>query len=358
MKHGLCVAIVVASLLSACKRTKVEGDRREIEVSPSAKGLRLAWDHGRPSVGDSTDPPSPEDPTVRFGVAGDFGGRDDYAGTVMLDMLTRDLGAFFLLGDMSYSEIEPESAWCDWVHGYLGPSYPFQVIAGNHEEDTEADGFILKFAECMPDRLASQLGPGGYGVNFVSDLGPLTFIATSPDLSVDGVHYRYAPGSSERAWLLQAIAEARYEDDWVVVGMHKNCVTIGNKTCEIGPELAQLLIERGVDLVLQGHDHDFQRSHSLETLVVNGVGSIADSGSDGTYARGAGTVFVIVGTAGRAPPTCSHSDPEYGNFATHWCAEEAGDTKGYLIVSANGSELRGEYITTTGTIFADAFTIE
>ena len=60
------------------------------------------------------------------------------------------------------------------------------------------DGHILAFAACMPDRLNSELGPGGYSVNYASDLGPVTFLATSPDLEVAGVHYRYRAGSPER----------------------------------------------------------------------------------------------------------------------------------------------------------------
>lgn len=297
------------------------------------------------------------DEVVQFGAVGDFGGRDDYAGTVMADMASRDLRAFFLLGDMSYSEITPEQAWCEWVHDYLGASYPLQVVAGNHEEDSKADGYILSFADCMPDRLESELGPGGYGVNYSSDLGPVTVISTSPDLEVAGVEYSYAPGTSEREWLLAAIESARAEGDWIVVGMHKNCITIGNKSCEIGQALPQLLIDEGVDLVLQGHDHDYQRSHALSTVVENGVGDIADGGGDGRYSRRSGTVFVVVGTAGRWMTPCSHDDSEFDNFAAHWCGEEATDTKGYLLLSASRGELTGELVTTTGTLATDSFTI-
>lgn len=326
---------------------------------PSVDAAPPAADAARPTLPPtSADAALPEVAPVRFGAAGDFGGRDDYAGTVMTDMLTRELSAFFLLGDTSYSEITPEQAWCDWVHGYVGATYPFQLLAGNHEEDSRADGFILSFAKCMPDRLNSELGPGGYGVNYASDLGPVTFIATAPDLDVAGVDYKYSPGSAERQWLLQTIEAAQQEGDWVVVGMHKNCITIGNKTCEIGQELAQLLVDHGVDLVLQGHDHDYQRSHALTTVVENGVGTIGDSGDDDSYARGAGTVFVIVGTAGRGVTHCSHADSEYGNFARHWCGEEATSTKGYLVLSATQSVLSAQYVTTTGTTFADAFSIQ
>ena len=140
--------------------------------------------------------------------------------------------------------------------------------------------------------------------------------------------------------------------------MHKNCITIGNKSCEIGEDFAKLLIDEGVDLVLQGHDHDYQRSHSLQTVVENGVGAIADSGSDSHYTKHAGTVFVVVGTAGRSMTTCSHSDSEYGNFAKHWCGEEATDTKGYLVFNVSGSSLAAEFISTTGTPFSDTFIIE
>lgn len=303
-------------------------------------------------------PPSLGDTPVVFGAAGDFGGRDEYAGTVMTDMVSRNLAAFFLLGDMSYSEIEPEQAWCDWVHAYLGDDYPMQVVAGNHEEDRKVDGYILDFAECMPDRLNSTLGPGGYSVNYVSDLGPVSVISTSPDLQIDGVDYTYADGTAEQQWLLDAISTAKAQGDWVVVGMHKNCVTIGNKTCEIGPDFAQMLVDQGVDLVLQGHDHDYQRTHSMNTIEVNDVGQIGDAGDDASYGRGAGTVFVIVGTAGRGVTHCSHSDSEYGNFATHWCGEEASDTKGYLVLTASQAQLTGEYVSTTGTAYSDTFVIE
>ncbi len=306
----------------------------------------------------TTQPPPPTGGTVTFGAAGDFGGKDSRAGTVMTDMKNRNLAAFFLLGDMSYSEIVPESAWCDWVHSYLGSNYPFEIVAGNHEEDSKVDGYILNFAECMPDRLGSELGPGGYSVNYATDLGPVTVISVSPDLIVGGISYTYRDGSRERTWTTDAINRAKAEGDWVIVGMHKNCITIGTKSCEIGEDFAQFLVDSKVDLVLQGHEHSYARTHSLTSVVVNRVGTIGDFGSDGRYAKGAGTVTVITGTAGRSMRDCSHSDSEYGNFAVHWCGEEATDTKGYLLLTASPSSLTGRFITTAGTTFNDSFTID
>jgi Calcineurin-like phosphoesterase/Glycosyl hydrolase family 99 len=295
--------------------------------------------------------------TVTFAAAGDFGGNDSRAGTVMNDLKTRAAKAFLLLGDMSYDEIVPESAWCNWVHSYLGANYPMELVAGNHEEDSRVDGYIHNFTSCMPDRLNSTLGPGGYGINYAFDLGTVTVIAVSPSLTVDGVGYDYDSGSAERSWLVQQIRTAKTEGDWIVVGMHKNCITIGNKSCEIGQTFAQMLINEKVDLVLQGHDHDYQRSHSLAKIQSNAVptGAIADNGSDNLYMRGTGTVFVIVGTVGRSLTTCSHSDAEAGYFAVHHCAEE-GESKGYLLMSSSSTKLEARFISTVGS-YTDTFTI-
>lgn len=293
-----------------------------------------------------------------FAAGGDFGGKDARAGTVMNDMKYRDIDAFLLLGDMNYGELPTESAWCDWVHSYLGHTYPFEIVAGNHEEDSREDGFIRQFAACMPDQLNSDLGPGGYSVNFSFDLGPLTVIATSPDLIVDNIDYTYRSGSAERNWLLNTIRTAKSEGDWVAVGMHKNCITIGHKKCEIGQNFAQLLIDEGVDIVLQGHDHSYQRSHSLGKVQAGTfpVGAVADDGSDNEYFRRAGTVFVIVGTiGGRWLNTCQHSDSEYQYFAVHRCREE-GNSKGYLLINATDSRMDMEFISVDGT-FQDTFSI-
>ncbi|UCH24965.1 MAG: hypothetical protein JSV66_13575, partial [Trueperaceae bacterium] len=193
--------------------------------------------------------PGPGVGSVSFAAGGDFGGKDSRGGTVLNDLAMRDVAAFLLLGDVSYNELSAQG-WCDWVHWYLGDTFPMQLIVGNHEDDNRVDGFIRDFTDCMPDRLGSALGPGGYGVNYAFDLGPVTVIGTAPDLPIDGVDYRYEVGSAERQWLVETIRTAKSEGDWVVVGFHKACVTIGNKPCEIGESFAQLLIDEGVDMAM------------------------------------------------------------------------------------------------------------
>src|SRR5947209_4418753 len=57
-----------------------------------------------------------------FGAAGDFG-----AGTAAAATFSTLAGAgtdlFFAVGDLSYNEVTPESAWCDFVKSRVGSSY-------------------------------------------------------------------------------------------------------------------------------------------------------------------------------------------------------------------------------------------
>lgn len=128
--------------------------------------------------------PSPSSDAVVFGLSGDIGGKQDHAGVVLA--AAGDDGAqwFGALGDLSYSEITPESAWCHWIQSTF-PG-PFEIVAGNHEDDEGFDGDITRFANCLRDRMNSTLGPGGYAANYFFDDGPVRMIMLSAGLSIDG----------------------------------------------------------------------------------------------------------------------------------------------------------------------------
>jgi hypothetical protein len=307
-----------------------------------------------PPRGEAAQPTAQDDVAV-FGLSGDIGGQNDDAGVVLA--AARDDGAqwFGALGDMSYSEITPESAWCSWIRSKF-PG-PFEIVAGNHEDDEGADGNIARFAKCLRDRMNSTPGPGGYGVNYFFDDGPVRMIMVSANLLIDGVRYDFEPGSRERRWLVQAIRGA---PGWVIVGMHKVCLTTGIKSCEIGDSLVDLLHSEGVDVVVHGHEHSYQRTHALTCSDPNTFrsGCIGDRGADGTYRRNAGTVHVIVGTAGRALYACSDGDAERRYFAVRFCAEDAPYANGFALVDVTAHRLEVAYRNVVGKKFTDRFVIE
>src|SRR2546429_9428134 len=101
-----------------------------------------------------------------FTAGGDIGGNSNSSNT--LDLIAQSGSQFHLaLGDLSYSEITPESAWCSYVQSHVGSTFPFELISGNHEDGGEGqDGLIDNFAQCLPDRLGAV---GTYGKEYSFD---------------------------------------------------------------------------------------------------------------------------------------------------------------------------------------------
>jgi hypothetical protein len=301
--------------------------------------------------------------TVSFAAAGDLGANTRAAAS--LSALDGSGVDFFLaLGDMDYDETPSDSAWCDYVKQRLptlGSSFPFQLVSGNHEEQGGPDGYILNHAACLPDRMNST---GIYAAEYFFDYpasSPLVrAIMVAADLRVGNVDYNYTVGSSHYNWLASAIDSARAAGiPWVVVGVHKNCITAGDKPCEIGAQLMNLLVEKKVDLVFQGHDHNYQRSKQLAqgtgcAAVPAGsynAACVADDGADGAYGKGAGMLLVVSGTFGRCCYTVNSSDPESGYFS-----RSNDNTYGFTRIDLTATRLDGRFVNTTGS-FTDSFSV-
>lgn len=302
-----------------------------------------------------------------FTAGGDHGGSSDTQAT-MNYIGTSGTNFYLALGDLSYSSITPESAWCDWVKQRVGTSFPFELISGNHEDDDGPDGHIDNFISCLPDRIGSITG--SYGKEYYFDY-PVAFplmrvINIGADLLLDGGVYSYTTGNTHYNWLANAIDSARASGiPWITVTMHKNCITMGIKpTCSIGTDLMNLLLDKKVDLILQGHDHTYQRSKQLAlsgactAITVDGYnsGCVADDGSDNQYIKSFGSVVVIVGTAGTGLYDVSTSDPEAPYFAS-WMGNNSNPTKGVIKIDVSQQQLSAQFVRTAGGTFSDSFSI-
>ena len=307
-----------------------------------------------------------------FTAAGDYGFGSDAAATV------RGMGAAaaalnLALGDLSYSNNRPESEWCQFVKDNLnagagrpagdpfGETFPFQLIVGNHENERGGDdGYIDNYAACLPDRMNSVISPyGEYAREYYFDYQNARVILVGADNADGADPYDYVVGSDHYTWLRDRIVEAKNAGKWVVVGMHKVCVTMGVKPCEIGSNLMDMLIDERVDVVLHGHEHNYQRSKQLTCATVGSFNSacVADDGADGVYVRGAGTVFVIAGTAGAGLVNVTTTDPEAGYFA-RWMGLNSNPRKGMLKVTVSDTSLSAQFVGSTAGSFTDSFTID
>ncbi len=288
--------------------------------------------------------------------------------TASLDLLANSGASFYLaLGDMSYSQLVPESAWCDYVKTHVGANFPFEVLAGNHE-DNGPDGLIENFATCLPDQLGNINGE--YGKEYYFDYpvsSPIArFVLISPNLTFsNGQTYQYTAGSARYNWVADTIDNARIAGlRWVIVGMHEDCLSIATKPCEIGADLMNLLISKRVDLVLQAHDHSYQRSKQLAlSLACPAVpvgafdaNCVADDGSDNLYTAGNGTVFVIDGAFGAELYDINSLDPEIDYFAK-WMGLNTNPRFGFMKYTVSESGISAQFIGSTTGTFTDSFTL-
>jgi hypothetical protein len=208
---------------------------------------------------------------------------------------------------------------------------------------------------------------GVYGQEYYFDIGALArVIMISPDLTIAGEHYFYGDDNPHERWLVRAIDEARAKGiTWVIVGMHKNCISIGEYYCNVYQDLFDLLIDKRVDLVMSGHEHTYQRSKQLATsrpacpqVVIDqhNPACVIDDGDNDEYRKGDGPVFLIVGTGGGDLYDVHEDDPEAGYFANAMGHNRDGRW-GFVSLTVTDAELISQFVPSSHGQFADHFAI-
>jgi predicted phosphohydrolase len=277
--------------------------------------------------------------------------------------------AHLLVGDLSYAGPDSARPFCRLVHDILGESTPIEIVSGNHEEDSGEDGRIADYAACLPDRLDAQ---GEYARQYYFDLGDklARFILISPDLTIEGKHYFYGSDDAgadtpQMAWLKRTIDDARAQDiRWVIVGMHKPCISIGEYYCDVYQEAFTALIDKKVDLVLSGHEHNYQRSDQIGTgpgcreVVVDTFDEDCVADDEAPYQRGGGPVFVITGHGGGELYDVHHDDPEVGYFARAMGANNSNARHGFSLLTLSPDKLELRVVGSSPGSFEDSFAIE
>jgi len=302
--------------------------------------------------------------SFQFAAAGDHS--QDVNTNSSLRLLSSSRVNFYLaLGDLSYQRVGIEAKWCSIVESYMGQNFPFELVSGFHDDGLESapndGGLIDSFVGCLPDKMGSH---GIYGKEYYFDYPPSSplarIIMVSPDLNfTNGGYYPYTVGSSHYNWLSSVIDGARASGiPWVIVAMHKPCISAGiYPTCIVGQDLMNLLFEKKVDLVLQAHDHNYQRSKQLTCATVQQYSSacVANDGSSGTYTKGHGPVFVIAGTFGQEFYPINYTSPNAPYFASMASSNTAGMEHGFVKYTVTADELTAQ--TDFAGSFSDSFRI-
>jgi 3',5'-cyclic AMP phosphodiesterase CpdA len=225
--------------------------------------VRLARRQREPRRGDADVPGFPPGAELghrwwRVAVVGDVGhpspALDATVASLVRASSDRRFDALALLGDNVYPNGQPpllQQAVLDPFAPLLDAGVPLLGVLGNHDVQSGHG-----------DEIARLLGmPGRW---YATTVGPALFVvldSTQPDCP------------AQRAWLVATLAQTRAT--WVIVALHHPPYSAGWHGSErrVRRAFVPLFRRFGVDVVLAGHEHDYQRSEPIggTTYVVSGA---------------------------------------------------------------------------------------
>lgn len=195
-----------------------------------------------------------------FVLIGDFGTGDEneraLASAIQSWVQTRPLDALVTLGDNVYPEGDPSRFAAAWTEpfGWVARSgTPVIASLGNHDVGTQDGAPEIALFRMPGPWYERRVGPVDY---FVID-------ANDPDR--DG----------QIEWLSTALKAS--DAPWQVLVFHQPAYSCGRhgSTPDVQEQLLPAIQDAGVDLVVNAHDHDYQRFAPIGgiTYVVSGGGA-------------------------------------------------------------------------------------
>ncbi len=317
-----------------------------------------------------TPPPAGVAKPTRIWVLGDSGTADDQVKYVRNAYRAytgaRHTDLWLMLGDNAYlsgTQHEYERAVFEIFTEMLPKSVLWPTL-GNH------DGYSANsltqsgpYYEIFTLPTAGEAGglPSGTEAYYSFDYGNIHFIC------LESYQIDRSPTGAMMTWLQQdALAT---NQDWIIAFWHNPPYSKGHHdsdTESISTEMRQyavpLLEDAGVDLVLSGHSHSYERSFLLDghygdsgTLIPEMILDPGDGREDGDGAYGKpgggpvpnlGAVYVVAGASGKLGS---------GSF-DHPAMQTSLYRRGSLVLDIDGDRLDGTFLDYNGSI-RDRFTI-
>jgi Calcineurin-like phosphoesterase len=276
-----------------------------------------------------------------FGAAGDWGCSSNTKSTVSNIRSHNSPERIFGIGDYSYTSTP--TCWLNIIDAIKSRT---RIAIGNHEDDS-SEGF------------SSYMSAFGLSKTYYSfTYGNVRIIVMDTD------HDSYSKGSSQYNFVISQLQQASTDSNikWIIVYMHKQMYTSSN-TCSssscsnTGSEATNLrniyhsqFGKYGVDVVLNGHVHDFQRTFPIKYDSGSPSSPIVTSSASTDYFDPYGQIFAVVGTGGVNIHALSGK--------ASWVKYQQDDRFGALDISIenSGYKLVGRYYT-NDKVQRDVFTI-
>jgi predicted MPP superfamily phosphohydrolase len=273
-------------------------------------------------------------PDFNFAAAGDWGCNSNTNKTIM-SMQSKNPELVLGLGDYSYKK----TAVC-WLQMIDPIDEKMKIVIGNHESEPLS----------LLNRYMSHFNLTKQYYSF--DYQNVHFIAMSTELpwTKSSAQYKFVKDD-----LLKASIDPNTE--WIVVYFHKQMYTIPSDNFPY-PTLRStyhpLFEQYGVDLVLQAHNHNYQRTYPIKFNNTGPRHPIETSINTSTYTDPDGQIFATVGTGGvYLHPFTDKKETEKDYYVTQYL--------GYGIlnidITNNGRTLTGKFYANNNGRIIDQFTI-
>lgn len=271
---------------------------------------------------------SKADRSLRIWVVGDAGRGNELAAQVRDGYLkftgSRHTDLWLMLGDNAYDtgtleeyqrgvfEMYPPLLRCSVLWSAIG-----NHDAGSASSASQSGPYYELFS--LPARGEAGGVPSGTAAYYSFDWDNIHFIC------LDSYGSDRAPGGAMLTWLTKDVAAMN--KDWAIAFWHHPPYTKGSHDSDTELELIEMrrqvlpiLEDGGVDLVLAGHSHSYERSYLIDghygpsasfTEQMKKDGGSGREDESGAYQKrcGAsreGTVYIVAGTSALADPVSPH----------------------------------------------------
>jgi len=330
-------------------------------------------------------PPKPgTEGSYRIGVFGDCGNNSTNQRLVrdQVEKYLEDkyMDAWILLGDNAYSSgTDPEfqEKFFNIYKDNLLKKYPLFPAPGNHDyndfyqykataQSTHDIAYYQNFS--MPANGEAGGVPSGTQAFYSFDIGNVHFLSLDSYGKEDNATRMYDTTGAQVQWIKKDLeAYQNTKRGWVVAYWHHPPYTMGSHNSDKEGDLVQIrknfirILERyGVDLILCGHSHLYERSrlmnghygeeasfdaaaHNLSTSSALFDGSNNSCPFIKDSVTNKGTVYVVSGSAGalgRSQSTYPHDAMYYSNY----------ELGGASMIEVNENKLELKWICSDGQI--------
>ncbi len=272
-----------------------------------------------------------------FAATGDWGCSSNADNTVN-NIVEKKPEFVFGLGDYSY-----QSTGECWFNRIAPIDSLTKISIGNHEDD-DVEGF------------SGYMSHFGLSQTYYSYDHQNVHI-----LVVDSDKNTYSSGSDQYDFILKDLQTASQNPsiDWIIVYLHKQFYTSPNQVHpNTGPDSTSLrntyhplFDQYGVDLVLQGHVHNYQRTFPLNYNPESPQNPVKSSTNPTDYTDPAGPVFAVVGTGG----VSLHALSGKASFVSRQQDDFFGQLD--IKITNDGTRLEGRFYPNGGGSIQDSFSI-